>query len=154
MKVLDVGCGNVPRGDVNCEYYVSDNIHRNFSINPNRIKNFRYADIQDLPFTDQTFDVVIAHHVIEHLDNPVKAIKEMLRVAKKRVVIYVPWRDGLGVVLHRNKGHKCSFNKKWFWEFARINNLSIDVSYSESLWLPVEIKAVIFKTTVGGAQNE
>jgi ubiquinone/menaquinone biosynthesis C-methylase UbiE len=40
------------------------------------------ADAQALEFTDQTFDVVIANHVIQHVPAPEKAIAEIRRVLK------------------------------------------------------------------------
>jgi SAM-dependent methyltransferase len=40
-------------------------------------------DIQDMPFTDQEFDVVICNHVLEHVPDDRKAIREIFRVLKK-----------------------------------------------------------------------
>ena len=45
------------------------------------------SSIEDLPFNDCEFDVVVSLNVIEHLHEPKKAIKEMLRCAKKFVAI-------------------------------------------------------------------
>jgi len=44
---------------------------------------FRQADIYNLPFIDGTFDSVIVCFVLEHLHNPIKALKELTRVLKK-----------------------------------------------------------------------
>lgn len=41
------------------------------------------ADITNLPFDDQTFDVVFCNHVLEHIDDDTKAMQELLRVMKK-----------------------------------------------------------------------
>jgi SAM-dependent methyltransferase len=41
------------------------------------------VDMQNLPFSDNTFDFVISDQVIEHLQNPKKAIHESYRVLKK-----------------------------------------------------------------------
>lgn len=40
------------------------------------------ADIQDLPFEDNTFDVIFCNHVLEHVDNDQKALSELFRVMK------------------------------------------------------------------------
>jgi len=40
-------------------------------------------DAQNLPFPNDTFDFVISDQVIEHLENPQKAIDESYRVLKK-----------------------------------------------------------------------
>lgn len=41
------------------------------------------ANGDDLPFKDNTFDYVFTSHVMEHFFDPIKAIKEHLRVIKK-----------------------------------------------------------------------
>ena len=43
---------------------------------------FKVGDINDLPFGDDEFDVVFSSAVIEHLSDPVRALREMLRVTK------------------------------------------------------------------------
>jgi SAM-dependent methyltransferase len=48
------------------------------------------ADIQDLPYRDGQFDVVLCSESLEHISDPKTAVKELLRVAKKAVVITVP----------------------------------------------------------------
>lgn len=50
---------------------------------------FQLALAYDLPFDDEAFDVVLAHQVIVHLEDPVSALKEMKRVCKKGGVILV-----------------------------------------------------------------
>lgn len=49
----------------------------------------------DLPFDDKSYDFVIASHVIEHFYNPIAAIKEWCRVARKHVFLIIPQRDAL-----------------------------------------------------------
>ena len=40
------------------------------------------ADICNLPFDDNTFDVVFCNHVLEHIPNDMKAMQELYRVMK------------------------------------------------------------------------
>ncbi|MDD3771440.1 MAG: class I SAM-dependent methyltransferase [Weeksellaceae bacterium] len=40
------------------------------------------ADIQNLPFEDHTFDVIFCNHVLEHVKDDKKALKELFRVMK------------------------------------------------------------------------
>lgn len=47
----------------------------------------------DLPFEDDAFDFVFASHVIEHFADPVRALREWMRVASRYVVLVVPHRD-------------------------------------------------------------
>lgn len=48
------------------------------------------ADIHDLPFKDNEFDVVLCSETLEHVSNLQRAIKELLRIADKALVITVP----------------------------------------------------------------
>ena len=41
------------------------------------------ADITDLPFEDNTFDVVFCNHVLEHIPDDIKAMQELFRIMKK-----------------------------------------------------------------------
>lgn len=41
------------------------------------------ADICDLPFDDNSFDVVFCNHVLEHIPDDTKAMQELFRVLKK-----------------------------------------------------------------------
>lgn len=40
------------------------------------------ADICNLPFADNCFDVILCNHVLEHIPNDTKALKELYRVLK------------------------------------------------------------------------
>lgn len=43
---------------------------------------FTVGDIYDLPFEDDEFDIVFSHSVTEHLSDPVRALRELRRVAR------------------------------------------------------------------------
>jgi SAM-dependent methyltransferase len=75
-RVLDVGCGAKPYEPLFAPYaesYVGvDPVD-----NPRaELKGF----IEDLPVEDGTFDVVLCNQVLEHCDNPAKAVSELRRV--------------------------------------------------------------------------
>jgi 2-polyprenyl-3-methyl-5-hydroxy-6-metoxy-1,4-benzoquinol methylase len=48
------------------------------------------ADVNDLPYVDKSFDLVIGGEILEHLSNPGKGLAEMFRVSKERVIISAP----------------------------------------------------------------
>lgn len=52
--------------------------------------NYFCCDATNTPFKDGYFDVVVAGEIIEHLVDPEELIKEMLRIAKKMVIISTP----------------------------------------------------------------
>ena len=41
------------------------------------------ADICDLPIENDTYDYILCNHVLEHIDDDIKAMKELYRVLKK-----------------------------------------------------------------------
>jgi SAM-dependent methyltransferase len=47
----------------------------------------------DLPFADDSQDFVLASHVIEHIPDPIAALHEWVRVARRYVFLVVPHRD-------------------------------------------------------------
>ena len=49
--------------------------------------SFRVGDILELPFGDQEFDVVMCNNVLLHLPSIVKPIHELIRVARRFVLI-------------------------------------------------------------------
>jgi ubiquinone/menaquinone biosynthesis C-methylase UbiE len=49
------------------------------------------GDAVALPFADDTFDLILALEVLEHLTDPRAAVAEIARVASDTVVISVPW---------------------------------------------------------------
>ena len=73
---LDLGCSNSPYS----KYF------------PNRVgvdlKKGKRVDVigdaHDLPFKDNTFDIILCTEVLEHLHTPQKAISEMQRVLKPK----------------------------------------------------------------------
>lgn len=50
---------------------------------------FAIGDVYALEFSDDTFDVVFAHQVLQHLSDPVAALREMRRVTKPGGIVAV-----------------------------------------------------------------
>lgn len=48
---------------------------------------FQVADVHALPFEDDSFDVVHAHQVLQHVADPLQALKEMRRVCRPGGVV-------------------------------------------------------------------
>lgn len=58
-------------------------------------------DVCNLPFREKCFDTILLIDVLEHLANPVKAMKEVKRVNVKKILIDVPNYD-FAVFLYPN----------------------------------------------------
>lgn len=96
MKVLDIGCGPgtitadlaalVPKGHVTALDRADEVLAQARNTATHRgLKNldFVVGDVHALAFPDSSFDVVHAHQVLQHVGDPVQALREMHRVAKK-----------------------------------------------------------------------
>ena len=58
---------------------------------------FEQADItKRIPFPDESFDLVVSHDVLIHVDDFTAALDEMWRVAKKAMVIRLAYTTALG----------------------------------------------------------
>ncbi|KAK9784026.1 putative Methyltransferase domain-containing protein [Seiridium cardinale] len=95
IKLLDVGAGSgtisvafakaLPDGHVTATDVKEDILPRAQAVSEiEGVKNieFQVADVFNLPFADETFDVTHCHQVLTHLRNPWDALREMLRVTK------------------------------------------------------------------------
>jgi ubiquinone/menaquinone biosynthesis C-methylase UbiE len=95
--VLDVGCGNSPVGDVNCDLYSKDTEqHRSFDTANTAITapNFVVCSAEYLPFVSGCFDVAVSRQVIEHVKKPGLMARELVRVSRDLVIIETVHRRG------------------------------------------------------------
>jgi ubiquinone/menaquinone biosynthesis C-methylase UbiE len=93
-KILDVGCGtgrmlkNV-QGDY--EKYGLDISERLIDQARQQDSNLGYkvGNSNSLPYDSKSFDLVMCHSVLHHLEDPKKTIEEIVRVAKPKGAIFV-----------------------------------------------------------------
>lgn len=92
-KVLEVGCGRGYLANLlseknkvtACDIIISEKLIKKY---PDVL--FKTGNIENLPFKDKSFDVVITTHTLEHVKNLDLSVSEIERVAKERVIIVVP----------------------------------------------------------------
>jgi ubiquinone/menaquinone biosynthesis C-methylase UbiE len=64
------------------------------------------AEVTKLPFDNNSFEIVVSLNVLEHLNEPSRAIRELLRCANKYLVIRTLVSDQTFIVKEvRNSGH-------------------------------------------------
>ena len=163
QAVLDVGCGPgtitvdlaalvAPGRVVGLDY--SANIleqARQAAADAGRADQIEFAqgDVHALDFPDDTFDVVHAHQVLQHVGDPVTALREMRRVCKPGGVVaardsdydaffWYPqspeltwWRRLYVTVARANGGEPDAGRRMWSW--ARAAGFS-RVAPSSSAW--------------------
>ena len=109
-SVLDVGCGP---GSITCDFAElvapakvvgldrsAEIVAQAASLAAERgVENVEFVtgNIYDLDFEDETFDLVHAHQVLQHLTDPVAALREMRRVAKPGAIVAVRDADFHGM---------------------------------------------------------
>lgn len=91
---LDGGCGACPeyfglKSDFSDEkeYTGLDITPKLVDYNKGRGINCVHGSLNDIPFEDNTFDVALSRHVVEHMSGIEKPLSELIRVAKNQVVL-------------------------------------------------------------------
>jgi SAM-dependent methyltransferase len=83
------------------------------------------GEAEDLPFDDNEFDMAVMIHTLEFLDNPLQALREAGRVARKRVFVGVingfSWQ-GFARRVHGYAGNRLFARARFysFWGLRRI----------------------------------
>ncbi|MGL4913309.1 MAG: MerR family transcriptional regulator [Romboutsia sp.] len=106
-KVLEIGCGNGALWARNIDYLhdktdvtltdICEDMINDAKVNlegyPKRF-NFQIADPNNIPFKDESFDVVIANHILFYMKDLDIALKEINRVLKPGGRFYCSTIDG------------------------------------------------------------
>jgi SAM-dependent methyltransferase len=79
LKVLDVGCGTkpyLPFFKEKAEMYIG--VDMDSALNADAV-----CAAENLPFANESFDVIISTQVLEHVDDPKKVVEDLHRVLKR-----------------------------------------------------------------------
>lgn len=127
-KVADLGCGGkkttpeavgvdeIAKGDV-IPMLTEDNISQADVV----------ADVtQTLPFPDDEFDTVIARHILEHVSDPIKVLREWGRIVTPggRLIVAVPNQDERSAI-PLNPEHLHAWNADSFRSLAKLLGFNI-----------------------------
>lgn len=107
MKVLDAGCGegalsvlmaekgaNVTGVDISIPNIKSAKKRAEGKVFQGSLK-YLNGDLENMPFNDREFEVVVSNHVLEHVPSFDKGLSEVLRVSDKIALIAIPTCYGL-----------------------------------------------------------
>lgn len=141
-SVLDISCGTGYLAKRIVEKHKIDVVGIDFIIS-DKIKNMKQpkfieASIENIPFPDNHFDTVISTHTLEHVVDIKKAINELRRVCKGKLIIVLPkqrnYRYTFDLHLHffpykysvlnvmGNKGTCVCLKNDWVYEEYIINS--------------------------------
>ncbi|NET60405.1 MAG: 3-demethylubiquinone-9 3-O-methyltransferase [Symploca sp. SIO2E6] len=91
-QIIEIGCG----GGIFCEYFAEKgyniigvdlssgaiDVAREHALLNNLTVNYQIASVYELPFADESFDVVMSSDFLEHIEDLETAIYEMSRILK------------------------------------------------------------------------
>ncbi len=93
------------------------------------------GDIHNLPFGDNSKEAILCLAVLEHVENPIKAMSELYRVLKPegKLLIYVPF-------LYYYHAHEGYYGDYWRFTIDTLKNFAKPFSKSEitPVRLPIE----------------
>ena len=142
-SILDIGCGN---GEIatylsrKCANLVSIDIEDNRENEANKKPlNFLLSN-ESLPFKNNSFDIVVSNHVIEHVSNNQEHIEEIYRVLNDDGIVYIatpnrlwPWevhyklpllhylptKTFMSILKHTNLYHE-NLNLLFWWDLKKL----------------------------------
>lgn len=80
------------------------------------------ADVRSIPVADNSFDVVLAYEILEHLpfEEFEKCLKELKRISKKHVLISLPYKSTSFELFFKFPGIRFLFKKDFFRWLIRL----------------------------------
>lgn len=122
-SVLDIGSGNHPFSLAThlADLKPDDNFDRGGTELVRDERPFFTINIEAMPFQDKEFDFVYCSHVLEHVDDPIAACREIMRIGKRG---YIETPTRASDMLY-------NFSRLHRWHVAKAENTLIFVEYSE-----------------------
>ena len=154
-SVLDIGSGegiasNIIGKNINANMDMLDVSIDSLKIAKKNVKSNKICgSIYNLPFRDNAYDTIMCLEVLEHLDEPARALKEIKRVSRSYAIISVPntliFRIGNLLSLKNlsnfgeDRDHKISFNKGTFERMLQMEFRHVEVT-EKHFWLIGKVK--------------
>ena len=111
LRKLHLGCGTVIKPN-----YINLDIKKLKGVDiVHDLNKFPY------PFKDNTFEIIELHHVLEHLDNPLKVIEELWRISKPNGILVIAVPHWSHFTAHSDFTHKHYFSSASFIYFEQNN---------------------------------
>jgi ubiquinone/menaquinone biosynthesis C-methylase UbiE len=121
--VLDAGCGTGKLAELrNYKSYIGVDFveHELWEGLKSSNATLREMSVEKMTFSDDSFDLVVCAHVLEHVRNPIEVLIEIRRVTNSKAIVILP----------RERSYRAGFNLhvnhfQYDWEVrALLNQLS------------------------------
>lgn len=158
QTILDVGCGEgfslnkLVINGVGKRFEGLDSSKEAISLGKSLFPNLilKPGSIYDLPYNNRSFDLIICLEVLEHLENPQKALSEILRVSKNYAILSVPNEPFFMISnllrgknikrLGNDVGHINHWNSFSFKKFIKEQRLSLKQTKLPFPWILVLVE--------------
>ena len=155
IRILDVGCGTGANLEMLGKFGEASGVDVSADAlefcRKRGLSQVKQGLAEDLPFAEESFDLVTALDVVEHLDDDVAGLKEMRRVLRKggRALIFVPAFMFLWGVQDDVSNHRIRYTKKQITERLRQAGFEIErATYANiTFFAPVLAGRTLMKLT-------
>jgi len=146
MTILDVGCGPgsitidlasyVPQGKI-IGLDIGQNIidQASAAAKERGVENaeFVVGDVNALKYPDASFDVVVAHQVLQHVGDPIQALKEMKRVVRPGGIVALRESDYAAMTWYPSVDGM-EFWRKTYMAVAKANGGNLEAGKLIHVW--------------------
>ena len=153
-KILDVGCGTGANLEMLKQFGDAEGVDvSDDALEFCRMKGLKVHKglAEKLPFDDETFDLVTALDVVEHLDDDIAGLKEMYRVLKTdgKTLIFVPAFMWLWGVQDDISNHRIRYTRQQIVERLNLAGFKIErATYANiTFFMPILLGRFLMKIT-------
>ncbi len=153
-KILDVGCGTGANLEMLAQFGDAEGVDvSDDALEFCKLKGLKTQKglAEKLPYADETFDLVTALDVVEHLDDDLAGLRDMFRVLKRggKSLIFVPAFMWLWGVQDDISNHRIRYTKKQIVERLRLAGFEIErATYANiTFFPPILIGRTLMKLT-------
>jgi SAM-dependent methyltransferase len=154
LSILDVGCGTGANLEMLKQFGEAEGVDvSDDALEFCRLKGLKVHKglAESLPFADESFDLVTALDVVEHLDDDIAGLKEMNRVLKTngKTLIFVPAFMWLWGVQDDISNHRIRYTREQITERLNAAGFKIErATYANiTFFLPILLGRFLMKVT-------
>lgn len=139
-KFLEIGCGSYPKIDLKTGHFIDISEVSLKSLSEFSDRCF-VADLTALPFKDLSFDCIFCFDVLEHIENDIKAVNQIVSILEDGglFVLSVPLRPEFFNYYDEFFGHYRKYDIRDLFKLLRENNLKM-IRYYTSSQVPLSPK--------------